>query len=70
MFADLRLWSEVERFAAENGSLDLRDLMIRHAKWSEEVPPLCACVYACVSLSFSLTVCVCDCVCVRMRVCV
>lgn len=37
MFADLGLWSEVEKFASENGSLDLKALMMRHAKWSEEV---------------------------------
>ena len=37
MFADLGLWAEVEKFAAENGSMDLRALMLRHAKLSEEV---------------------------------
>jgi hypothetical protein len=37
MFADLGLWDEVTKFASEHGSMDLKALMSRHAKWSEEV---------------------------------
>ena len=37
MFADLGLWDEVSKFASEHGSMDLKALMLRHAKWSEEV---------------------------------
>lgn len=37
MFTDLGLWDEAKQFAADSGRTDLKELMMKNAKWSEEV---------------------------------
>jgi hypothetical protein len=37
MFTDLGLWDEAKQFAADSGRTDLKELMQKNAKWSEEV---------------------------------